>query len=317
MKRFLRTDRVLVLAIVVVFVVLAGALLAACGGGGGDSTASPDATATSGGGGSTTGDIPIGVLVPYTGELAAYGKAWFRGAEMAVNDINNGGGILDGRKLKPYTEDDGSAIEGGTKGARKLIEANGVIAIHGTLSDYVMAVWPMAAEAGVFTSVPAAGTTQLDGVGGDMEYRTCPSDSFSGIVAAQVLWDKGYKEIGLLHQNDEGRNSIAKAITYAYEKLGGKIVVDVPFTPGQSTYSAELQKVASANPKAVWLGAGQESGTTLFKDAAQRGFKWQWMVSEDLAVPEFFGLVGAETLEGTLTEVPSADQSTEAFKELA
>jgi branched-chain amino acid transport system substrate-binding protein len=262
MKRFLRTDRVLVLAIVVVFVVLAGALLAACGSSGdGSSSASPTATSTSGGGGATTGDIPIGVLVPYTGELAAYGKAWFRGAEMAINDVNNAGGILDGRKMKPYTEDDGSSIEGGTKGARKLIEANGVIAIHGTLSDYIMAVWPMAKDAGVFVSDPAAGTTQLDGVGGDFEFRTCPSDSFSGIVAAQILWDHGYKEIGLLHQNDEGRNSIAKAITYAYEKLGGKIIVDVPFTPGQSTYSAELQKVASANPKAVWL-ASSGSGSS-------------------------------------------------------
>ncbi len=321
MERFLRKDRVLVLALVVALVVVAGALLAACGGGT-DNGATTEATPTEGatsatGGVSESGDIPIGVLVPYTGELAAYGKAWFRGAEMAINDINEAGGILDGRKLKPYTEDDASSIEGGTKGARKLIEANGVVAIHGTLSDYIMAVWPMAKDAGVFVSDPAAGTTQLDGVGGDFEFRTCPSDSFSGIVAAQILWDHGYKEIGLLHQNDEGRNSIAKAITSAYEGLGGKIVVDVPFTPGQSTYSAELAKIAAANPKAVWLGAGQESGTTLFKDAAQRGYKWQWMVSEDLAVPEFFGLVGNETLEGTLTEVPSADQSSDAFKEWA
>jgi branched-chain amino acid transport system substrate-binding protein len=31
-------------------------------------------------------------------------------------------------------------------------------------------------------------------------------------------------------------------------------------------------------------------------------------------VPEFFDLVGAQQLEGTLTEVPSADQSTDSFK---
>ena len=326
MKRLLRTDRLAPLAVLAVLIVLAGMLLTACGssttttttaGSGSD----PATTATPGSGtGTTTApaaggpDIPIGVLVPYTGELGAYGKAWFRGAEMAVNDINNAGGILGGRKIKLYTEDDGSTIEGGTKGARKLIDANGVIAIHGYLSDYVMAAWPIAQAAKVFSSIPGAGTTQLDGVGGSYEFRTCPSDAFSGTVAAQVLWDKGYKEIALLHQNDEGRNSIAKVITAAYQKLGGKIVVDVPFTPGQSTYSAELKKVADAKPAAVWLGAGQESGTTLFKDAAQRGYKWQWMVSEDLAVPELFGLVGAQTLEGTLTEVPSADQSTEAFK---
>jgi ABC-type branched-subunit amino acid transport system substrate-binding protein len=324
MKRFLSTDRIVLLVVAAVLIVFAGVLLTACGGGGTSTTTAVSTggeTSTTGAGGASTtsapaaaGDIPIGILVPYTGELGAYGKAWFRGAEMATNDINKAGGILNGSKIKLSTEDDGSSIEGGTKGARKLIDANGVIAIHGYLSDYVMAAWPIAKAAKVFSSIPGAGTTQLDGVGGSFEFRTCPSDAFSGTVAAQILWDKGFKEIALLHQNDEGRNSIAKAITAAYKKLGGKILVDVPFTPGQSTYSAELKKVADAKPPAVWLGAGQESGTTLFKDAAQRGYKWQWMVSEDLAVPELFGLVGAQTLEGTLTEVPSADQSTEAFK---
>ncbi len=319
MKGFLRTDRIVLLVVAAVLVVIAGVLLTACGGdettttsagGSGDDTSTTAAVAS-------TEDIPVGVLVPYTGELGAYGKAWFRGAEMAANDINAAGGVLDGRKIKLYTEDDGSTIEGGTKGARKLIDANGVIAIHGYLSDYVMAAWPIAEAAKVFSSVPGAGTTQLDGVGGSYQFRTCPSDAFSGTVAAQILWDKGFKEIALLHQNDEGRNSIAKAITAAYKKLGGTILVDVPFTPGQTTYSAELKKVADANPPAVWLGAGQESGTTLFKDATQRGYKWQWMVSEDLAVPELFDLVGAEALEGTLTEVPSADQDSAAFKEWA
>ena len=261
MKRFLRTDRIVLLVVAAVLVVFAGLLLTACGGSTtttGVTTAGDDTSTTAAV--ASTEDIPVGVLVPYTGELGAYGKAWFRGAEMAANDINAAGGILDGRKIKLYTEDDGSSIEGGTKGARKLIDANGVIAIHGYLSDYVMAAWPIAEAAKVFSPVRVRVPRSWMASVASYQYRTCPSDAFSGTVAAQILWDKGFKEIALLHQNDEGRNSIAKAITAAYKKLGGTILVDVPFTPGQTTYSAELKKVADANPPAVWLGAGRRVG---------------------------------------------------------
>src|SRR5665811_1856416 len=99
MKRFLSMDRIVLLVVAAVLIVFAGVLLTACGGGG---TSTTTAVSTGAGGASTTsapaaaGDIPIGILVPYTGELGAYGKAWFRGAEMATNDINKAGGILNG-----------------------------------------------------------------------------------------------------------------------------------------------------------------------------------------------------------------------------
>jgi len=155
----------------------------------------------------------------------------------------------------------------------------------------------------------AAGTTRMDTGYGEWFFRTVPSDSFDGRVAAQVLIDKGFKKIAMLYENDESRQSIANAMATAFEAAGGTITDKVAFTPKQPSYSAELVKVAGTKPDAVWLGSGQESGATLMKNAQQAGYKWQWMVSSDLAVPEMFGLVGNDVMEGVLSETPSADST--------
>ena len=79
------------------------------------------------------GEIPIGFLTSYTGELGAYGDMWFSAAMMAVDEINAAGGVL-GKQIKLYTEDDQTNVEEGVRAARKLINVNNVVAIAGPTS---------------------------------------------------------------------------------------------------------------------------------------------------------------------------------------
>lgn len=307
--------RLAFLGIAVVLVLLVVAL-SGCGGTTTTAGGGTEATSTTSGGtttGPTGGDIPIGFMTSYTGELGAYGVPWFNAGKMAADDINAAGGVL-GKKIVLYTEDDRTSVEEGTKAARKLIGTNKVVAIAGPTSDVCVAVYPICKDNKVMLSSEAAGTTRLDTGHGDWFFRTCPSDSFDGKVAALVLFENGYKEIAVMYENDEGRKSIAGAVMKEFQALGGKIVAEVPFTPRQTTYSAELQKLAQAKPQLVWLGSGQDSGSVVLKNAKQVGYQWKWMVSSDLAVPEMFDLVGADVLEGVLSETPSADVETPAFK---
>ncbi|MFX9123663.1 ABC transporter substrate-binding protein, partial [Acinetobacter baumannii] len=50
-------------------------------------------------------DIPVAVAGPLTGQLAALGDQFKRGAEMAVEDLNAAGGVA-GKKLKLELGDD-------------------------------------------------------------------------------------------------------------------------------------------------------------------------------------------------------------------
>lgn len=287
--------------------------LALVGCGGDEETTTTAGTETTGGGTETTaatetGDIPIGFLTPFTGELGAYGKPWQNAAQMAVDDINAAGGVL-GRNLALFAQDDQSSVEQGIKGARTLIGVNSVVAIAGVISDTAVGVYPICEDNKVMLTSMAAGTTRMDTGYGQWFFRTVPSDSFDGRVAAQVLLDRGFNAIGLIYENDESRTSIANAMKEAFTAGGGTITQEVAFTPKQPSYSSELIKIADAKPAAVWMGAGQESGATMMKNAQQAGYTWQWMVSSDLAVPEMFELVGEDAMEGVLSETPSADTS--------
>ena len=312
----MKKSAIVMLALVTALAVL---VFVAVGCGGGATTTTAGATDTSGntettapGSSETTApatggeDIPIGFLTSYTGELGAYGEPYTNAATMAIDDINAAGGVM-GRKLVMFTQDDQSAPEQAIKAARTLIGVNNVPVICGMNSDGLVAVYPVAKENKVFVTSQSAGTTRMDTDHGDWFFRTVPSDSFDGEVAARVLLEKGFKDIAMIYENDESRQSIANAMAAAFEAGGGNIDAQVAFTPRQPTYSAELKKVADSNPQVVWLGSGQESGSVLLKNAKQAGYSWQWMVSSDLAVPEMFGLVGNDVMEGILSETPSAD----------
>lgn len=257
--------------------------------------------------------IPIGVLVPYSGELSNFGEYVYKAAMLATEEINEAGGPLD-RQIKISTEDSESSVEQGIRGARKLITGNGVIAINGPTSTVVTSILNFARDNKVVVASPYAGSTKLDKEGGKYQFRTCPSDSFDGKASAQMLWDEGFKRIAILHANDEGRTSIAEAMQKEFESIGGEVVAKVSFSGQKSTYLSELKKVYKDDPEILFLAAGQESGPTIIKDWDQRGYGEDLMVTADLAIPEFFDLVPADIAQGVLAEMPISEEKTKQFK---
>jgi branched-chain amino acid transport system substrate-binding protein len=77
--------------------------------------------------------IRIGQLVPFTGFLGAIGEYGKQGATLAVEELNEKGGVL-GRKVELITEDEANPGVALQK-ARKLIEKDKVIAIEGLVSS--------------------------------------------------------------------------------------------------------------------------------------------------------------------------------------
>ena len=77
--------------------------------------------------------IRIGQLVPFTGFLGAIGEYGKQGATLAVEELNERGGVM-GRKLELITEDEANPGVAVQK-ARKLIEKDRVVAIEGLVSS--------------------------------------------------------------------------------------------------------------------------------------------------------------------------------------
>jgi branched-chain amino acid transport system substrate-binding protein len=77
--------------------------------------------------------ILVGQIIPFTGFLGAIGEYGKQGATLAVEELNEKGGVLN-RKIELVTEDDANPGVAVQK-ARKLIEKDHVVAIEGTVSS--------------------------------------------------------------------------------------------------------------------------------------------------------------------------------------
>jgi branched-chain amino acid transport system substrate-binding protein len=293
-----------VLAVVAV-AALAGTAVA-CGGDDGD-----------GGATQKGGTVTVGLLVDLTGELGSFGKPWQQVMEMARDEIIAEGGLPGDAKLKTVVEDGETDTQASVQAARKMIDAQGVSAILGPSSGPMVALAPLAKRSEVTLVSAAAGTVELNDLGGDFVYRTVASDDSDGKAIARFLNDQGAANVGLFVQNEESTLSPAAVFKQDYEAEGGTIASEVTYNPKQSSYRSEVQKVLSANPEWIVCACGQQSGVTIIRQADAAGYDGKWMVTADIITPEAIEAVGPEIMEGVYGEVASADESLPAFKRVA
>jgi branched-chain amino acid transport system substrate-binding protein len=133
-------------------------------------------TTTSGGGSGSPkasaakADVKVGVVISLTGVANVYGPTQKNGVELAVQRINDAGGV-NGAKLVLVIDDDQSTTDGGVSAFRKQVTQDRVVAILGpTLSNTAVAAHPVAQSAQ--TPVIAISNTG-DGIVGKCDWGTC------------------------------------------------------------------------------------------------------------------------------------------------
>ncbi|MDQ3030427.1 MAG: ABC transporter substrate-binding protein, partial [Actinomycetota bacterium] len=196
------------------YLLLAGilALLAAgCGGGGGD-PASEAASAPaeseaasetemaseteeaggSGGGGEGDGTLTLGTLLPETGSLAFLGPPEFAGVDLAVQDINEAGGVL-GEDVEVIDGDSGdTTTDIANQTVDRLLSQDADAIIGAASSGVSLTVIDKITGAGVVQFSPANTApdfTDYDDNG--LYFRTAPSDVLQGQVLAEVIAEEG------------------------------------------------------------------------------------------------------------------------------
>ncbi|HKN41162.1 MAG TPA: ABC transporter substrate-binding protein [Acidimicrobiia bacterium] len=112
-------------------VVVAGGGLSACGIG------LEDEASAGSGGSKKKAPVLLGIVDPYSGAYAASGASQTQGAELAVAELNEAGGILGGRRIEIRKRDDATKPDVGARGARELIGQENVDVIVGVVSSGV------------------------------------------------------------------------------------------------------------------------------------------------------------------------------------
>lgn len=255
-----------------------------------------------GSGGSDT--VTFGLLQPFTGEVAWVGESSENAVEIAVDEINEAGGI-NGSEVEIVAEDTEAGQQTATSAIRKLINSDGASVILGPTSFTLPAVMSIAQDNEVPIISPTAGTSELDDVGGEYIFRTASSDSLGGRAMARIAELNDYEEIAVMYVDDQGGRSFGQTVIEGFEALGGTVTSEVALTPGKSSYRSELTKAFEDDPEFVSLTAGTETGSIILNQWEEQGLGGIWGLSDDMQTDGFVS-EHAGILEGSYALGPLA-----------
>jgi len=276
--------------------------LAACGGdeGGGGSGGG-------GGGDKVAATTNIGILIPLTGELGAFGKPWQEAADFAVKEANATGALPGGTKLKTVVADNETNAEAAVAQARKMIGTQKVAAIVGPSSGEMLALEPIAKRSRIPIVSSSAGTVGLNDIGGEFLFRTITSDDAEGPALAKFLTDQKATDVGVFVANDASPISVGAKLEESFKAAGGTIVGTQKVNLEQSSYRAEVGSMLAKNPKWIVCACGQQAGSSILKELESAGYEGRRLVTGDLTTPEAIEAVGAKVMEGANGELAGAD----------
>ena len=198
--------------------------------------------------------IKVGIVLPVTGPQAKFGEIEKQSFDMALEEINGGGGIK-GKKLEFLIEDDTGRPEVGRSVVEKLITKDKVVMLGGGYSSSVVyAVAGVAQQNRVPFLINTGAADKITEQGWDYVFRLNPpvSEYASGVEGflAEVVKPK---DAVILHENSLFGTKGAKAFKKSCKKLGIKVLMTEGYEHGGIDFKPVLVKVKQLNPDLVYM----------------------------------------------------------------
>jgi branched-chain amino acid transport system substrate-binding protein len=264
-------------------------------------------------------DIPIGVLLPFTGSQGAYGADMRKAAELTTKLINDAGGVLGGRKFKLYFEDDESTPTAGLIATKKLLEINKCQAIIGVWgSPIAVAVKNVTIQAGACLMVSGAANAITEGDTKGLVWRFQAKATDWGPGMARAMISRGWKKISILGQQNPFIIPMIEPAKAEFQKAGGKVFDTVIYNPNQPSYRAEVQRIFnSSNPLDAVMCLGLLTDfVSIVREVRRNSYPTKIMALSIAADAEgqFVKAVGPELAEGIEHFQPAPPITSASYK---
>ena len=307
-------------AISLVLAVLMVLSLAACGA----KTEAPAASAPEAAAPEAAGTIKIGYVSDLTGATSLWGTAGMYGAQQAVKEINEAGGVLGGQMLELVTADGKGEPADSVSGFQNMVQ-QGIVASIGT--NFSSCNIPMADVADQ-VKVPIIGTAASnelvtvaeDGTLHPYSFRMCFIDSYLGTVIGNYAYNNlGITKAALFTiSGDTNSESVGAFVKEAFVANGGEVAVEEQCQAGDLDFRAQLANIKAAEVEAIFVVMNNYSMTANFAiQARELGIEAQLMGHDGWDSSELAGAAEG-ALEGGIyfTRIGFNDPKAKALGEL-
>jgi len=197
-------------------------------------------------------NIRIGFHVPLTGFAAADGKSAVQGAELAVEQINAGGGV-HGRKLELVVQDDQARPDQAVPLANKYIGDGLKIVVSGSYSG------PTRAAAGVFhqAKIPYISAYAIHPDitrAGNFVFRTSFMGEVQGKAAAKFIGENlKKKKVTLVTLNNDFGQALSAGFKEVAGKFGLQIASEYTYAMGDRQFGSIVASVKKDEPEVLYV----------------------------------------------------------------
>lgn len=285
-------------------------------------TASPTPTAQA-------GVIKVGLNAELTGSIPKVGKSCKQGAELAVKEVNDAGGLeVAGQKYKiqVYVEDNEDKGDVAASVTQKLITQYGVVGVIGpNASRNAIPASEIAESAqvpliGPWPSNPKFTIDSTTGQPKKWVFRLFYLDSDQGPANAKFVKEEfNASKVAILYAIDSDYNKgMAEFFSKAFEELGGKVVAYESYSTADKNFTSQLTKIKTANPDVVFLPNYYNEVALQLQQAHQLGINAVFMTTDASFSSELLTL-GGKDVEGLylystfITDAASANPVAKKF----
>jgi branched-chain amino acid transport system substrate-binding protein len=217
--------------------------------------------------------IKVGHLASLTGPEATFGQSADRGIQIATEERNAAGGIL-GRPVQIITVDDQSKNQEVNNCMMKLIQQDKVCAVLGEIaSSNTIAAIPAAMRNKIPLLTPGSTNPEVTKKG-DYVFRICYTDDYQGkTIAGFAAKRLGVKNAAVITDQASAYSiNLSKTFKGEFEKLGGKVAIDVSYKKTDSDYNAQVNQALQAKPDVLVLTGYYTNVANIILLARQAGF---------------------------------------------
>ena len=260
--------------------------------------------------------VKVGALMGVTGPIASYIPPILNAAKLAEKEINEHGGLLDGRPMQLVVADTQAATQPAVDAASKLVNVEQVVAIVGALTSgsTLAAAESVIIPAKILQISPTATAPKItDLVDNDFVFRTVPSDNYQGQVLARIVQDSGISKVAVAYVNNDYGVGIANTFKTSFEKIGGKVTGFQMHEDKKNSYRGELATLAKGKPDAlVTIAYAGGSGLKIVKQSLEAGLFDRFIGTDGLRDQALIDQLGGDALKTSFFSSPTSPEQNPA-----
>jgi branched-chain amino acid transport system substrate-binding protein len=246
--------------------------------------------------------IKIGVILPLTGNAAAYGNQIKKGIDLALQEIKDS-------QINILYEDSKCDPKEGISAYNKLVNIERVKIIIGDFcSSVVLAIGPLAEQNHILLITPGAAARQISQLG-DYIFRNHVTMGQKTGTLAQFA-SKKFRKVAIIYNssNDafvDGMNVFKELYT---KQPNNEIVAIEAFKTGDSDFRSQLSKIKNKNPEAIYIGSLASELGLIVKQIKELNINAQILTDDGVLDPQFLKNTG-NLSEGIIFGTTNFDKS--------